>query len=510
MDAVFLNYAGDSMNRTCCTIASCLTLYLASLGVTAKAQPVQPPPHIVLVMADDMGWGETSYRNHPMLKTPNLDSMAAAGLRFERFYAGAPNCSPTRSTVMTGRSNDRVGVYNHGYALHRQEKTLAQGLKNAGYVTGHFGKWHLNGYSGVGAPILPTDDHKPSDFGFDQWLSVTNFFDRDPLMSRNGKFEAFQGDSSEIIVDEACKFLDAHRLDGRPMLAVIWFGSPHSPFIASETDKAAFASLNKQSQDHYGELVALDRSVGSLRRRLREMQLADNTLFVFCSDNGGLPEITPGTVGGLRGFKNTVYEGGLRVPGIIEWPAVIKRSRITSFPAGTIDIFPTIADIVGLPESALLQPVDGISLRPLLTEDISRREKPLPFRHQRRAAMIDNEYKIVCLDLKKDQFELYNLITDPKETTDLAKQQPETFNRLRTTLLAWNQSVENSIAGKDYPEGRVRDGEPGTRRWNDAPEYQPYLAELYQRPEYKPTPPTNSTKNTAPQKRKSRGKSTQP
>ena len=160
-----------------------------------------PRPHIVLLMADDQGWGQTGYYNHPVLKTPNLDAMAAAGLRFDRFYAGAPVCSPTRASVLTGRTNDRTGAESHGYALRRQEITIAKMLHDAGYVTGHFGKWHLNAMRGPGVPILKTDDHHPGEFGFDRWISVTNFFDRDPIMSRRGEFEQFQGDSSEIVVD---------------------------------------------------------------------------------------------------------------------------------------------------------------------------------------------------------------------------------------------------------------------------------------------------------------------
>ena len=120
------------------------------------------PPNIILVMADDQGWGQTGYYNHPLLKTPNLDAMAAAGLRFDRFYAGAPVCSPTRATVMTGRTNDRTGVQNHGFGLRRQERTVAQALRHAGYATGHFGKWHLNGIRGPGVPIFADDDQSPS------------------------------------------------------------------------------------------------------------------------------------------------------------------------------------------------------------------------------------------------------------------------------------------------------------------------------------------------------------
>ena len=147
--------------------------------------------NVVLVMADDQGWGQTGYYNHPVLKTPHLDAMAANGLRFDRFYAGGPVCSPTRASVLTGRTHDRTGVFSHGYALRDQEKPLPKAMQKAGYATGHFGKWHLNGLRGPGVPILKEDTHGPGGFGFDEWLSVTNFFDKDPVMSRKGKFEEF-------------------------------------------------------------------------------------------------------------------------------------------------------------------------------------------------------------------------------------------------------------------------------------------------------------------------------
>lgn len=468
---------------------STLLRFLAFLSFASFLHAAAPtPPNIILVMADDMGWGQTGYNQHPLLKTPNLDAMAANGLRFDRFYAGAPNCSPTRATVMTGRSNDRTGVENHGYALRLQEKTIARALKAAGYATGHFGKWHLNGYRGVGAPILASDDHSPGAFGFDEWLSVTNFFDRDPLLSRKGKFEEFKGDSSEIVVDEALKFFERTGGSGKPRFAVIWYGTPHSPFVAAEKDKAGFGHLDKASQDHYGELVAMDRSIGTLRAGLRKLGVADNTLVWFCSDNGGLPNITPGTVGHLRGFKNTMYEGGLRVPGIIEWPAGIKSPRTTRHPSGTVDIFPTVADIVGLPRSALLEPVDGISLKPLFTAEIKERAKPLAFRHQGRGALIDNRYKVVSEKLADGKVQVFDLESDPGETRDLSAEQPELTKRLRAALLAFNESVQRSYAGKDYPEGKVSATEPPSRDWTTSPEYEPYLAEWQKRPEYKPAP----------------------
>ena len=455
------------------------------LIVSAFAANDPSRPNIILVMADDMGWGQTGYNGHPILQTPNLDAMAAAGLRFDRFYAGAPNCSPTRATVMTGRSNDRAGVQNHGYALRRQEKTIAQALRSAGYATGHFGKWHLNGFSGPGAPVLATDDHNPGEFGFEEWVSVTNFFERDPLLSRKGKFEEFKGDSSEVIVEEALKFIRRSRDTGKPVLALIWYGSPHAPYIAAPADKTRFASLDQNSQNHYGELVAMDRSIGTLRKGLRDLGIAENTLVWFCSDNGGLPNITPETVGGFRGFKNTMYEGGLRVPAIIEWPAGIKTPRISRYPSGTVDIFPTVAEITRLPASSMLKPIDGLSLKPLFTAELKERPQPLAFRHTGRAAMVDNRYKIVSPDIAAGKFELYDLEADPKETKDLISSKPDIARRMQEKLLAWNESVKASVAGRDYPEGKVHASEPPTRSWIGSPEYEKYLPQLKERPEYR-------------------------
>jgi len=441
-------------------------------------------PNIVLVMADDMGWGQTGYYDHPVLKTPHLDAMAASGLRFDRFYAGAPVCSPTRASVFTGRTNDRTGVESHGYALRRQEKTLAQALRKAGYATGHFGKWHLNGMRGPGVPILADDDHNPSEFGCDQWLSVTNFFDRNPILSRNGAFEEFTGDSSEIIVDEALKFIRQQATANQPFLSVIWYGSPHSPWVAAEDDAGGFADLNAKSQAHYGELVAMDRSIGTLRNGLRQLKIEENTLVWFCSDNGGLPRIQPSTVGGLRGFKGSVYEGGLRVPAILEWPRGIPNARVTSHPACTMDMFPTLVDVVGLLDTALLSPQDGVNLAPMFAQDPPRRTTPIGFRHTNRAAFIDNNYKLVTLDIKKDVFQLYDLDEDPAESHDIWLEQPDVAARLKAEFLLWNRSVNASVAGKDYPEGEVSASEPPPRFWNKLEVYEPYFEAWRTRPEY--------------------------
>ncbi len=441
-------------------------------------------PNIVLVMADDMGWGQTGYYNHPVLETPNLDAMAVNGLRFDRFYAGGPVCSPTRATVLTGRTHDRCGVFSHGFALRKQEKTLTVAMRQAGYATGHFGKWHLNGLRGPGVPILKEDSHGPGGFGFDHWLSVTNFFDLNPVMSRRGVFEEFEGDSSEIIVAEALKFMAVHAKSEKPSFSVIWYGTPHSPWMALEADQAHFAKLNEKSRRHYAELVAMDRSIGYLRKALRELGIAKNTLVWFCSDNGGLPGFKPDTVGGLRGYKGSLYEGGLRVPAVIEWPAGISKPRVTSFPAATMDIFPTLAEIVGLPAEAMLQPQDGMSLKRLLDEELGNREKPIGFRYGGKGAMVDNDFKIYTSGLAKGKFELYNLKEDPAESADVSARFPGVAKRLRASFTAWNEAVERSVAGRNYSEGAVKSPQPPRIFWTEVEAYRPYFQEWRKRPEY--------------------------
>ncbi|MDA1045928.1 MAG: sulfatase-like hydrolase/transferase [Verrucomicrobia bacterium] len=453
------------------------TFLVLSLSVSAKT-------NVILVMADDQGWGQTGYYNHPVLKTPNLDAMASNGLRFDRFYAGGPVCSPTRATVLTGRTHDRTGVFDHGYALRDQEKTIAQAMKKAGYATGHFGKWHLNGLRGPGVPILGDDSHAPGAFGFDTWLSVTNFFDLNPVMSRQGVFEDFKGDSSEIIVGEALKFITKKAKAKEPFFTVIWYGTPHSPWMAEEVDQKPFTALTEKAREHYGELVAMDRSIGTLRKGLRDLGIETGTLVWFTSDNGGLPGFKPSTTGGLRGFKSSMYEGGLRVPAIIEWPSGIPKPRITKHPAGAVDIFPTIAGIVGLPESSMLQPQDGLSLVPLLEKEIGPRKKPLIFRSRARIAIIDNDWKLLSMPKGKTRrLELYNLVEDTAESSDLFGEKPEVTRSLRQKLAQARSSIDASVAGKDYPSNKVNP-QPPRIFWTEVDAYKPYFKDWKNRPEY--------------------------
>lgn len=471
-------------------------------------------PNVILVMADDMGWAQTGYYGHPILKTPHLDAMAENGLRMDRFYAGAPSCTPTRASVMTGRTNDRTGAFRVGSYINKQEKMLSTAFKDAGYITAHFGKWHLNMDSpDLDHPLPKSDPHNPGELGFDYWLSHTTGFDRSFELSRNGVLEKFEGDGSEIIVEEAVKFITDELDGGKPFFIVIWYSAPHGPWDASEEDiKPFLGKVDRTSAHAHGEIVAMDRSIGNLRTSLRELGIADNTLVWFTSDNGGSPNLDvrvwpskdsfggvygqgmemeypsncsneidfnltstearelhgcirgmdPDSTGYLRGFKKDFYEGGLRVPTVIEWPSGIEP-RVTNFPSSTYDMFPTLIDVAGLSPDSINAVHDGISIIELFDYELPKREAPIGFRANGGLMWLDNDWKLVRnvdYDGKKfvtTDYELYNVIGDPTESNNLIEMYPEIAAKMIEQQSKWSLSVSKSAFGADYPEKQVLD-----------------------------------------------------
>ena len=413
-----------------------------------------PRPNVILCMTDDQGWGDVSYNGLKQIRTPTLDAMAASGLRFDRFYA-QQSCSPSRASVMTGRHPNRMGVFWPGMPLRRQEVTLAQAMKAGGYTTGHFGKWHLNGVAGPGKVMPDSDPLSPRNVGFDESFSVSNYFETDWTFGHNGQPEKTVGDGSEVIVTQALKFIRQAAEKKQPFFAVVWFGSPHAPHQPLPADLAAAGGSG-----YYGELVGVDRSMGTLRAGLRKLGIADNTVVWFCSDNGGwLDPAHPdanGTNAGLRGRKGDMWEGGIRVPCVIEWPAKIRRPVETTIPAGVIDIYPTLVDLVHIQVPNQVQPLDGISLAPLLDGRMKERPKPMGFwqcngglsPNSGPSAWNDNRYKLVKVAPAK--YELYDLTADLSEKTDLAAQRPEIVERMTAELEDWQQSVLRSCRGEDY------------------------------------------------------------
>jgi arylsulfatase A-like enzyme len=432
-----------------------LVALLASL-VSLRAAGAKPErPNIILCMTDDQGWGDVSYNGLTRIQTPNLDALAAAGLRFNRYYANQ-SCSPTRASVMTGRHPNRMGVFWPGMKLRKEEVTIAQLLKQAGYATGHFGKWHLNGVSGPGKVIPDSDPLSPRNCGFEESFSVSNYFETDWTFGRNGIPEKVTGDGSDVIVREALKFIGASSEKKKPFFAVVWFGSPHIPHKPLPADLAAAGG-----SAYYGELLGVDRAIGTLRAALRQTGLADNTMLWFSSDNGGWLEPDKpdahGTNRDLRGRKGDMWEGGLRVPGIIEWPVRIKPA-VTEIPAGVVDIFPTLVDLLQLKIERSV-PLDGISLLPLMDGQMKQRPQPLGFwqfaGNQQKftpnsgpSAWTDNQYKLV--KTKPDHWELYDLLADRSEKNDIAAAHPEVVNRMKAGMEQWHLSVIRSYDGQDY------------------------------------------------------------
>ncbi len=433
-------------------------LSVVSLLAQIHAEGVPPsasPPNIILCMTDDQGWGDVSYNGLQQIQTPNIDAMASAGIRFNRFYA-QPSCSPTRASVMTGRHPNRMGVFWPGMKLRHEELTIAQAVQLAGYTTGHFGKWHLNGVAGAGKVIPDSDPLSPRHCGFDESFSLSNYFEADATFGHNGVPEKTTGDGSDTIVDRALKFIGSATAAKRPFLAVIWFGSPHAPYQPTAADlKAAGGSA------YFGEMLGVDRSLGTLRAGLSKMGLADNTMLWFSSDNGGwIDPAHPdarGTNVDLRGRKGDVLEGGIRVPGFIVWPARIKQPMITEFPAGTVDIFPTLVDLLHIKLDHPV-PLDGISLLPMIDGKMTRRPQALGFwqysgnlpeitTDSGPSAWNDNQYKLV--KTAANHCELYDMSLDRSERYDLSGEHPDVVHRMQAELEAWQRSVIHSYQGHD-------------------------------------------------------------
>ena len=433
-------------------------LLLASLAPGQDA----PRPNVILLMADDLGYGDLGCQGHPDLRTPEIDRMAAAGLRFTRFHAAAPVCSPTRGSCLTGRHPLRYGIRgaNSGH-LPADETTLQGLLKTQGYRTGHFGKWHLGTLttevveSNRGGPRGAEHFAPPWERGFDVCFSTeakvptyepmrkpgtrepygTHYWNERGEIVREGLGE----DDSRVIMDRVVPFVRDIVAEGVPFLAVVWFHTPHLPIEASRADKGMYARFDDETQRYYGCITAMDRQVGRLRSVLGDLGVGDDTILWFCSDNGpeGRAGQAPGSAGGLRGRKRSLYEGGTRVPGILTWPRRIAAGGVTDVPAVTSDFLPTIAGWLELelPDGLVL---DGVDLGAVVAGEREERGRPIGFASRDQRAWIDGRWKLFG---KGDAFELYDLVEDPAESNDLAARYPERAAAMRRAMTDWADSL---------------------------------------------------------------------
>ncbi len=440
-------------------------------ALTCCVRGSESQPNVILCMADDMGWGDTAYNGHPEIKTPHLDQMAAVGLRFDRFYSAAPVCSPTRGSCLTGRHPYRLGIpYANAGHLEDDELTIAEILRGLGYRTGHFGKWHLgtltktirDGRRG-GTKKGSTHYSPPWNNGFDVCFSTEAQMPTWNPMSEQavaGKFwtgpgrfakDNVDGDASRVVMDRAIEMIESSHSDGRLFFAVIWFHTPHSPVAAGPKHRRLYAGLSDDKQHYYGCLTAMDEQIGRLRRKIAELGVDRNTMLWFCSDNGpaakgGGPGKSAGgrqqgTSGGLRGRKGSLYEGGVRVPGLLVWPQVVTQSRVIDSPCVTSDYLPTTLDFIA-PKSDNLKkrPIDGVSLKQIILGETTRRGTPIGFESRKQLAWSGDQYKLYSSDAGQS-FELYDLQADPAEATDIAASKPVVAKRMAAELEAWRDAV---------------------------------------------------------------------
>ncbi len=500
-----------------CVSLVCLAWILKEPGPTSVAADTSSRPNIILLMADDQGnpadgddllyvlanaWqrSDTGYAGHPHLKTPHLDAMAADGLRFDRFYSAAPVCSPTRGSVLTGRHPYRYGIYsaNVGH-MKPQEITLAEILQKQGYVTGHFGKWHLGTLTKIiresnrGGPKGVAHFAPPRQHGFlsnfsteakvptwdpmlrpltargNNWWNPapdpvqakpygTHYWSRGKLIKDN-----LAGDDSRVIMDRAIPFIRDATQQKKPFFAAIWFHSSHLPVVAGPKYAAMYSQFDGYTRSYYGCITAMDEQIGRLRRALADLGAAGNTMLWYCADNG--PEgndKAPGKTGGLRGRKRSLYEGGVRVPGLLVWPDRIESTRRTSIPCVTSDYLPTVLDCLGL-NFEDDRPIDGISLMSVIDDDAEARRRPIGFESAGMATWLDNRFKLVMHvtdgprqkkrgPTGRNALELYDVPGDPSETKNIADDHPKVVERMVSQLEAWRRSCRRSDRGEDYPK----------------------------------------------------------
>ena len=424
------------------------------------------PPNVILIITDDQGIGDFGFSGNPHVKTPNLDQLASESIRFNQFYV-SPVCAPTRSSLMTGRYSLRTGIrdtYNGGAMMASNEVTIAEMLQQEGYQTGIFGKWHL----GDNYPSRPIDQ------GFDESVihlaggmgqvgDITTFFRKDssyfdPVLWHNGQKEQYQGYCSDVFAENALQFIEKNK--DKPFFCYLSFNAPHTPLQVPQEYYDKYANIDPTTQFNSSELPNgmtdrdkedarkvyamvenIDDNIGALMAKLDQLNIRENTLLIFLTDNGPQQRRY---VKGLRGRKGSVYQGGVNVPFLVSWPEKFTSGRTINEPAAHIDVLPTIASLcnVSLPMGRL---IDGKNLTPLMeNKTVGWSGRPLFFHWTRKypelyrnIALIKDGHKLVGnapYNAPITEFELFELEKDPGEQHNLSSKKPLLAKELKYDL----------------------------------------------------------------------------
>ncbi len=430
-----------------------ILLVLVGLCFAHHAE-AKTPPNILLILTDDQGWGDVGSHSNDKLDTPVLDRLASQGARFERFYV-SPVCAPTRASLLTGRDHLRTGVSwvtrNHE-TMRAEEVTLAEVLQKAGYHTGCFGKWHNGAYY----------PHDPHGQGFDTFVGFrgghwNNYFDT--TLDRNRDQVKTNGYISDVLTDAAMEFIRTHK--NQPFFCYVPYNAPHSPFQVPDPlfDKYRQRGLDAKNACVYAMVENLDSNIGRLLNLLDTLQLDQNTIVVFLTDNG------PNTKrfnGDMRGRKGSVHEGGVRVPCFVRFPGVIPAGTVVKPIAAHIDLMPTLLDLCGVQPPAQVK-FDGKSLMPLVQgKSADAWPDRMLFSHQSRGGKVlpapgavrTQRWRLVH---DRGAWQLFDMQVDPGQKTDVAADHPEVMNQLRRAYQDWFAAVtEAGLASIPIPIGYTK------------------------------------------------------
>lgn len=438
------------------------TILGLALTTCASATPTKAKttkPNIVLIVTDDQGWWDVGINGNKVIRTPNLDKLARSGINFKRFYA-QPVCAPTRAGLMTGRYYLRTGVYNTrfgGDTMRGEEITLAEILRNSGYRTGLFGKWHLGHYAG----------QRPNDQGFEEFFGFNHGhieqYDYSDQLLHNGKPVKTRGYVTDQFTDAAINFIKANRK--QPFFCYLAYNAPHSPFIVGDAhaqqqqgDALISYYLKKgvplRDARIYAMIERIDSNVGRLLQTLDDLNISDDTIVIFMGDNGGVSRFFRA---GLRGAKASVFEGGVRVPCFVRWSGHFPANTETDALASHLDVLPTVCDIVRTPLPKDRK-IDGHSLLPILKTGKGKSPHEYLFHtwnryfpNKTKGTAVQNErWKLVGK-------QLFDLKSDPGEKTNVAGAHPDIAKQLQTKLDSWFADV---TAGQSFQPLPIPIGHP--------------------------------------------------
>lgn len=454
------------------TLSFCLFVFCTFLA--------QNRPNIVLIIADDLGYGELGCQGNAQIPTPNIDGIASNGVRLEAGYVSAPNCSPSRAGILTGKYQTRFGYESNPighknedptHGLPTNQKTMANVLHDSGYATGLIGKWHLGGVADFHPERRGFDEffgfmHEGHSFAYPAWNNVTSMYRRKVLpdgtkgrwTDRNTTYYTSMGydeppyDADNPImrssqpVQEVSYLTDAftreaisfiERKKNQPFFLEVAYNAVHSPLQAKNEDMDTFAYIKDiQRRIFAGMLSSLDQGIGKIIQKLKDSGLYDNTIIIFISDNGGpTRELTSSNLP-LRGEKGLMYEGGIRVPFMMQWNGKIPAGTVYDKPIISLDILPTVATIAG---ADFPQDLDGVDIMPFITgKESGEPHESLYWRQYSKTALRMGKWKIVNhkLNTSDTEWELFNLENDLSETNNLKQEYPQEFNRL---YQKWNE-----------------------------------------------------------------------